>query len=322
LTSRRLVSVVVRRVGSGALTLLIVTIVLFGAIHLIPGSYATVALGQHYTPAAAARLNQEYGLNQSFVTQYVDWLRHLIVGNLGASLVTGQAVSGQLAQRIGVTTELAFLAVLLTLMVGLPLGIAAGLTARRPRLGAASRVFGAVGMSVPDFVIGTAFVYVFSKYSLGLRVGGYVPFSSDPLANLRSMALPAITLAAFGIALVARTARDAVEKEMESAHVLAGVARGTPQWQLVRRHVLRNTMVPLLTVAATFTGYLFGGDVVVESLYSIPGVGLYLLDAINNRDYPVVAGAVLFAAVTFITINTLVDVAYSVIDPRLARDSG
>jgi peptide/nickel transport system permease protein len=317
LSSQRLATVVAQRLGSGALTLLVVTVALFGALHLLPGSYANVVLGQHYTPAAAARLNREYGLSQSVVTQYIDWLRHALTGNLGSSLVTGQSVTGQLIGRMGVTFELALMAVIFVLVIGVPLGFVAGFAARGARSGGASRLLCATGMGLPDFVIGSFFVYFFSKYSLGLTIGNYVPIGTDLLANLRSMVLPAFTLAVFGIALVGRTTRDAVAREMASPHVVAAQSRGIAPRQIARRHVARNVLVPVLTVFATYTAYLFGGDVVVESLYSLPGIGQYLLNAINDRDYPVVAGAVLFAAAVFITINTLVDVAYAVIDPRL-----
>lgn len=307
------------RVAAAALTLLLVTVVLFAVVRSIPGGYVNVFLGTHYTPAAAARVEGELGLDRSIVVQYLEWLGHAVQGNLGYSLVTRQPVVHELLQRIPVTIELSLLSLLIAVVVGVPLALIAGLTSSRPRAEAASRFLGAAALSVPDFVIGSFFVYIFSVYALGLKVGDYVPFGSDPIANLQSMLLPALTLGVFGVALVIRTGRDAVAAELESAHVLAAYSRGMTTARVMRHHILRNVTIPLITVLGTYTGYLFGGAVVVENLFSLPGVGQYLLAATNNRDYPVISGGVLFAAVAFITINMLIQISYPLIDPRLKR---
>lgn len=307
------------RVATAALTLLFVTILLFAVVHMIPGGYVNVFLGTHYTPEAAARVEQELGLDRSIIVQYLDWLGQAIHGNLGISLVTRQPVVHELIERIPVTAELTVLSLLIAVVVGVPLALVAGLTASRPRAEASSRFLGAAALSVPDFVIGSFFVYLFSVYALGLKIGGYVPFGDEPVANLQSMVLPALTLGIFGVALVIRTGRDAVAAELESPHVMAAYSRGMTTFQVMRHHVLRNVTIPLLTVLGTYTGYLFGGAVVVENLFSLPGVGQYLLAATNNRDYPVISGGVLFAAVAFITINMVIQISYPLIDPRLKR---
>lgn len=307
------------RVGSGLLTLLVVTILLFVAMHLIPGSYADVSLGTLQTPEATARLEEQLGLDRSLIVQYTEWLQRALTGDLGNSLVTGQSVASQLLERIPVTVELTLLSLLIAVVVGVPLALAAALTGSRPRAEATSRLFGAATLSVPDFVIGSFFVYVFSVYALGLRIGDYHSLGSDPLGNLRAMALPAVTLGVFGIALVVRTGRDAIAAELASAHVAAARSRGMSTSEVVRHHVLRNVSIPLLTVLGTYVGYLFGGAVVVENLFSLPGVGQYLLSATNNRDYPVIGGGVLFAAVAFIAINMAIQICYPLIDPRLKR---
>jgi peptide/nickel transport system permease protein len=313
------VRVAAGRVATGALTLLLVTVLLFIVVRSIPGGYVNVFLGTHYTPEAAARVEGELGLDRSIVVQYFEWLGHAVQGDLGYSLVTRQPVVGELVQRIPVTAELTLLSLIVAALVGVPLALVAGMTASRPRAEAASRFLGAAALSVPDFVIGTFFVYIFSVYALGLPIGNYVPFGSDPVANLQSMALPALTLGIFGVALVIRTGRDAVAAELGSAHVLAAYSRGMTTFQVMRHHVLRNVTVPLITILGTYTGYLFGGAVVVENLFSLPGVGQYLLAATNNRDYPVISGGVLFAAAAFITINMLIQISYPLIDPRLKR---
>jgi peptide/nickel transport system permease protein len=152
-----------------------------------------------------------------------------------------------------------------------------------------------------------------------LPVGGYIPFADDPVENLRVMFLPALTLTAFGIAVVVRTGRDAVASVMSAPHVTAAFARGESVRHIVRHHVVRNAAIPVLTVLATYTGYLMGGVVIVENLFSLPGLGQAALNAVSDRDYAVVQGVVLAGAAAFIAINMLADFAYGVIDPRVAR---
>jgi peptide/nickel transport system permease protein len=307
---------VATRVATGVGTLLVVTVVVFVAIHLVPGSYADVVLGETATPQARERLIAEYGLDDPLPVQYMHWLRHAAAGNLGASLTTGAPVVDQLARRVPVTAELTLLAFGFTLVIGIPLALAAGM-ARRSVSRGASRLGGAVAMGVPDFALGSLIVYLFSRYTLGLRVGGYVPFGDDPVENLRGMLLPAVTLSVFGIAVVARTGRDAIASVMSSPHVTAAIARGETVPHIVRHHVLRNAAIPIVTVVAVYLGYLMGGAVIVENLFSLPGLGQSMLNAVSKRDYAVVQGVLLVAATAFIAINMLADVIYGAIDPRV-----
>jgi peptide/nickel transport system permease protein len=266
-----------------------------------------------------ASLEAEYGLDDPLPVQYVRWLRNVASGEFGSSLGSEIPVSELLVRRVPVTVELALLALLLAIVIGLPLALLAGMARRRISRGT-SRLGGAVAMSTPDFVIGSLFVYLFSRYALGgLKVGDYVPFTDSPLDNLRGMVLPAVTLSLFGIALVVRVGRDAVASVFSEPYVTAASARGESMPHIVRHHVLRNATIPVLTVLAVYTGYLLGGAVIVENLFSLPGLGQTALLAINQRDYPVVQSVVLVAAAAFIAINMLADVAYGVIDPRVRR---
>ncbi len=305
------------RLIAGSGTLLLVSVLVFCAVHLMPGSYAEMVLGPFSSPEARAALTRDFGLNRPLVIQFVEWLRHVASGDLGASLGTGDPVSRQLARRWPVTTELALLSMLVTLVAGLPLALAAGMARGRFGRGLA-RLVGASAMSTPDFVLGSLLVFVFSRYSLGVPAGGgYVPLSADPAGNLAAMALPTSTLSVFGIALVVRTGRDAVSGVVSLPHVTAALARGERMGHVIRRHVLRNAAIPVVTVLATFTGYLMGGAVIVENLFSLPGSGQAVLTAVNGRDYAVVQAMVLVAAAAFITINLLADFAYAVLDPRV-----
>jgi peptide/nickel transport system permease protein len=307
---------VLRRLAAGLATLLVVSIVVFVGLHLVPGGYADVVGGPLATPEAKAKIAADYGLDKPLPVQYVSWLGHALRGDLGASLGSGESVTRQVARRLPVTAELALLALALTVVVGLPLALVAGMAQRRTsREG--SRLLGAAAMSTPDFVLGSVLVYLFSRYSLGLRVGGYVPFADDPLQNLRVMALPALTLSVFGIALLVRTGRDAVAAVLSSPHITAATARGESTAHIVGHHVLRNAALPIVTVLATYVGYLMGGAVIVENLFSLPGLGQSVLDGVLGRDYALVQGTVLLAATAFVAINMLADVAYGVIDPRV-----
>ena len=324
---------VTERLASAALTLLGVSVLVFAAIHLIPGSYEGVMLGPQAPEAARERVREKYGFDDPLPQQYVRWLLALLGGDMGIALCRSQQSIGQqacenadqtpiiaeFARRAPATIQLAFMGAGLGILVGIPVGILAGLSASSRFVRASSRAISALGMSVPSFVLGTLFVYLFSVYDLGLTVGGYVSFTEDPLTNLRAMALPAITLSVFGAALFARTTRDAVLRVLAEAFITAAVARGETPGQILRRHVLRNAAIPVVTVVAVNMGYLLGGAVIVELLFSVPGFGRYVLFAIQDRDYAVVQAGVMVAAVAFVAVNLLADLTYALLDPRTIR---
>lgn len=305
------------RVAAALITLLGVSVLVFLALRLIPGGYADILLGPFVTPEAREEISQRYGLDQPVAVQYGRWLIALLQGDFGVSMVTQKPVIHEFLRRAPVTLELAFIALGLALLVGLPLGVASGIR-RAGRKGLdAARVVGAIGASVPDFVIGSVLIFIFSVWSLWFRVGGYVPFTEDPVGNLRTMLLPGLTLALFGIALVLRTTRDAVLRVMTEGYITAAVARGERPGAIIRLHVLRNAAIPVVTVVTTYFGFLLGGAVVVEVLFSIPGFGLYTFNGLLNRDYAIVQAGVLLAAVVFVLINMTADFLYAVIDPRV-----
>lgn len=304
------------RLVAGLATVLAVSVLVFGAMHMMPGSYADIVLGPYSSAEARDSLAAEFGLDRPAPLQYFEWLRHLLTGDLGSSLGTGEPVSEQLAQRLPVTLELALLAFVMTVLVGVPMGLLAGI-ATRSWARVSSRLVGSTAMSVPDFVLGSLFVFLFSRYTLGLPAGGYVPFGEDPLGSIKSMILPSVTLSVFGVALVVRTARDSVASVFSAPHVVAAIARGESMSHVVRHHILRNASIPLVTVLATYAGYLMGGAVIVETLFSLPGVGQAVQTAIKGRDYAVVQGMVMVAAAAFIAISLFADFTYGLLDPRV-----
>ncbi len=304
------------RVLFALITLTGASLLVFIALRLVPGGFADVVLGPFVTPEAREILTARFGLDQPVWVQFVKWFLALFQGDLGTSLVTQQPVAAELLRRLPVTAELAFLSLLFALSLGLPLGVASA-TASTHGGGRFGRMVGALGASVPDFVLGSLFIFVFSVWSLGLKAGGYTPLAEDPIENLLGMILPAVTLGVFGMALILRTTRDAVLTVLTEGYIAAAVARGDTPRQILRHHVLRNASVLVLTVSATYFGYLLGGAVIVEVLFSVPGVGFYIYSGLLNRDYAVVQGGVLFVAALFVLLNMLVDLAYVLIDPRI-----
>lgn len=313
----RIARYVIPRLLVAFVTLLGVSVLVFGVMQFIPGGFEDMLLGTMATEEARVRVRAKFGLDQSVVVQYFRWLGAALQGDFGISLVTQKSVAAEILRRAPTTFQLAVMATIIAVTVGLSMGILAGLTNAGRLQRTLGRLIGALGASVPDFVLGSAFIFIFSVWSLGLTVGGFVPFDEDPITNLRAMVLPAITLGVFGIALILRTSRDAVLNVMTEPHITAAVARGETIGTIVRHHVLRNASVPILTVTATYVGYLLGGAVIVEVLFSVPGVGLYVFNALDNRDYAVVQAGILMAATIFIVINMMADVVYAILDPRI-----
>ena len=311
----RILGFVLARLLVSAATLLGVSMLVFAAMRGLPGGFEEVLLGPIASPETRAQVAAEFGLDRPVPEQYFSWLRSALGGNLGISMATKGSVAAEMWRRAPATLELALLATAAALLLGVPLGLLSGLHTGGFRF--FGRLVGAFGASVPEVVLGTVLVFVFSKWSLALTVGGYVPFGQDPATNLRAVALPALSLATFGVALILRTTRDSVQRVLTEGHIVTAVAQGQPRWQIVRHHVLRNASIPVLTVSASYIGYLLGGAVIAEVLFSVPGVGLYVYNALGNRDYAVVQAGVLLAATVFVVINTLADLAYAVLDPRI-----
>ena len=318
----RLLVHVAARLGQALLTMLGVSLIVFIAMRLLPGGFEMIILGPIQTEEARALITQRFGLDRSYPSQFLAWLGAVLGGDFGISMITQTSIADEILRRSEATVQLAAMAIVTALIVGLPLGVAAGLadSSRSVRLG--GRLAGALGASTPDFVLGVALVYVFSVWSLGLTVGGYVPFFEDPVANLRAMILPASTLSVAGIALILRTTRESVLTVMTEGYITSAVARGDRPVSIVRRHVLRNASLPVLTVATMYLSLLLGGAVIVEILFTVPGVGLYTWNALLNRDYGVTQSAVLIFSGVIVTGNMLVDIAYALLDPRIRGRRG
>jgi peptide/nickel transport system permease protein len=307
------------RLGQALATLIGVSLLIFVAQRLLPGGFEEMLLGPLTTPEAKRFIVEQYGLDRSPVEQYFAWLLAFAQGDFGLSLITKSSIGAELWRRSPVTVELAVLATTMALLIGLPLGVASGIRESGRALRLIGRLIGAVGTGTPEFVLGSALLYLLSGWSMGFSARGYVSIFEAPRENLGALFVPAGTLAVFGAALIVRTTRDAVQRTLTEGHIVTAVARGDAPIGIVCHHVLRNAAIPIVTVTATFLGYLLGGALIVEVLFSIPGVGLYAYNALNNRDYAVVQAGVMLSATVFIMINTIADLLYALIDPRVAR---
>lgn len=307
-----------KRFGAALVTLLGVSILVFTATRFLPGSYSEAILGPLATPAQKVELTAKYGLDQSLVVQYSRWLGAAVQGDFGTSLVSQQPVATEFGLRIPVTVTIALLALAIALVVGIPLGVYAGTHARSGGGGILGRLVSGFGLSIPEFVVGSLVVFLFSRYALGLKIGNFVPVTKDVGAGLASAILPAAVLALFCSAATARTMRDAVLNVLVEPHVAASVARGESAGFIIRHHVLRNAAIPVVTLTATITAYLLGGAVIVETVFNAPGLGSYLVTALDRRDYAIIQAGVLLAATVFVTMSFLVDAITGLIDPRVS----
>ena len=300
-------------------TLIGVSLLTFLFIRLIPGDAIAARLGTStvLTPDQLASLRAYFGLDQPLPLQYWNWISSLVRGDAGFSIRTGRPVWVEIGERLPATLELAAAAALIAIVVGIPLGL---LSAMRPRtrIDLAARIGGLIGLSLPSFWLGTLIIVLFSLYLRWLpNTGGYVDLFRDPLGNLRLLLFPALTL---GVALAAATmrmTRSAMLDVLHADYVRTATAKGLRPSLIVRRHVLKNGLIVVVTLLGIQVGQLLGGAVVVEEIFSIPGVGRMLLTAIVQRDYALVQGGVLAIAILFVAVNIVVDLLYGYLDPRI-----
>jgi peptide/nickel transport system permease protein len=308
-----------QRLAGAIPTLLGVSVLTFAFIRLIPGDAIAARLGTStaLTPEQLASLRAYFGLDQPLPVQFWTWLTSLAHGDAGYSIRTGRPVLVEIAQRLPATLELALAAAVIAVSVGVPLGL---LSALRPhsRLDVIARIGGLVALSLPSFWLGTLIIVLFSLYLRWLpNTGGYVEFVQDPLANLGLILFPSITLGLGLAAATMRMTRSAMLDVLGADYVRTATAKGLAPRVIVRRHVLKNGLIVVVTLLGIQVGQLLGGAVVVEEIFSVPGVGRMLLAAIVQRDYALVQGAVLGIAVLFVAVNIFVDLLYGYLDPRI-----
>jgi peptide/nickel transport system permease protein len=307
------------RILSAIPTMLGVSLLTFLFIRLIPGDAIAARLGTStaLTPDQLASLRAYFGLDRPLPLQYWDWMSSLLRGDAGYSIRTGRPVLVEIAERLPATLELAAAAAAIAVAVGIPLGLVSAMRPRT-RLDVIARVGGLIGLSLPSFWLGTLIIVLFSLYLRWLpNTGGYVDFFRDPAANLRLLIFPAITLGLGLAAATMRMTRSAMIDVLGADYVRTATAKGLRRSTVIRRHALKNGIIIVVTLLGVQVGQLLGGAVVVEEIFSIPGIGRMLLTAIVQRDYALVQGAVLVIAILFVFVNIIVDLLYGYLDPRI-----
>ena len=307
---------IVRRLLQLIPVLLVMSIVVFSISLMLPGDPTTAVLGEDASLQDRAALRQELGLDQPIPVQYGRWLARAASGDLGLSLKTREPVAEMLAARVPVTFELALLAVLLSLMLGIPLGILAALK-RNSWIDSLVSAVSLSSMAIPYFWVGILLIMLLSIQLGWLPPSGYVPFFSDPFANLRLMIMPVITIGTAQAALVMRQTRTAMLQVMSQDYVRTARAKGASEIRVVFGHALRNSLIPVITVIGLQMGALIGGAVVTETVFSLPGLGRMIVDGIFERDFPVVQGAILVVVLGVLIVNLLTDLSYTLVDRRV-----
>lgn len=299
-------------------TLLGISILVFGAMRLIPGDFVDVMIGVGPDVSAEQRASiaASYGLDQPLPMQYLRWLGNVVRGDMGDSLRSGTPVASAILDRLPVTLELAGLATLVSLALAIPAGILAAVNRGGP-LDVVIRLVALVGLSIPNFLIATLLILFVSTRWQVLPTTGFVPVSEGLGANLKSLVLPAIALGTLLAASIMRMTRSSLLDELGKEYLVVARAKGLAPRSVVIGHGVRNALVPVITVVGIQTGYLLGGTVIVEQIFAIPGIGRLALDAVSQRDYPVVQGTTLFIAAAFVLMNLVTDIVYGLVDPRI-----
>ncbi|WFF05179.1 ABC transporter permease [Micromonospora sp. WMMD1076] len=307
---------VLRRVLQSAVVLVGVTLVVFLLLQLVPGDPVRVALGTRFDPQTYDALRERAGLDQPLPVQYASYLGHALTGDLGVSFRTGQPVSHIVLERLPATLSLAVTAVVFALLVAFPLGIVAAVRSGSA-VDHAARVFSQFGVSVPDFWMGIMGILLFAGVLGWLPPSGYVALTDDPGRWATHVALPAVTVGLVTASILTRFIRSSVLEVLSADYVRTAEAKGLRNRVVIVRHVLRNALIPVVTVVAMQLASLLGGVIVIEVLFAWPGIGRLTFDAVQARDYPVLQGAVLLVAALFLLVNLLVDILYARLDPRI-----
>lgn len=306
----------IRRLAGAFLVLVLVSLMSFALIWLVPGDPAAAFLDASATPEQVAKLRSALGLDLSLPQQMLGWYGRILSGDLGQSILLNRSVTAALIERLPVTLSLAALALAFAVFFGVAAGIVAAVNHNRwPDQAVMTTAL--LGLSVPDFWLGLVMVLVFAVALGWLPSGGFTPFLQSPTEWLRGMILPALTLGLVQVGFIARMARASMLDTLSQDYVRTADAKGLAKLHVVLRHALPNAMIPILTVIGIVSGALLGGAVIVEQVFSIPGIGRLIVGAIASRDFPVLQGGLLFLAVVYLAINLVVDILYAVVDPRV-----
>lgn len=307
-----------RRILTSIPTVFFVVFVVFIAIHLVPGDVVDMMLGtQNYlTEEQIDQLYKQYGLDKPLIVQFGVWLKNLFTLNFGTSLRTGRRVIDLILDRFPVTLELSVLSMFFATVIGIPLGIVAAIK-KNSFVDGLVRVIGLIGLSSPSFWVGAILIVIFSGTFKGFNIFGYVQLREDFLRNLQVMFLPSLTLGLMLSAQIMRMTRSSMLDVLQQEYIRTAKAKGVSYSRLISKHALKNALIPIITLSGIQLGYLLAGTIVIENMFALPGLGRLLLQAVNERDYPVIQFVVMFIAMLIVVLNILIDFVYTLIDPRV-----
>jgi len=306
----------VRRAFISAVTLVLISLIVFAGVRAIPGDPARVLAGSEADEAGLEEIREKYGLKDSLAVQYVRWVSHALRGDLGVSIRTRHSVAATVATKLPITIELSLLSILIALAIAIPAGVLAAVR-RNTGWDVLMSAMSLGGVSIPNFWLGIMLILLVSVRLGWLPASGYVPPWESLIDNLRRMLMPALVLGTGLAAVLMRQTRNAMIEVLSADYIRTARAKGLAQRTVVVRHALRNSLIPVVTILGLQTGALMSGAVVTEQIFVVPGFGRLIVEAVFTRDYPLVQGVVLITASSYVVINLLVDVSYSVLNPRI-----
>ncbi|NEE03679.1 ABC transporter permease [Phytoactinopolyspora halotolerans] len=312
---------VIRRLVQSVIVLIGVSILVFAIVHLVPGDPIRLALGTRGTEETYQAMRERAGLDEPLVVQYFQWIGSALTGDLGVSFRTGQPVANMISERVPATLSLAAAAIVVALLIAVPLGTLSALKPRSP-VDWFATVSSQAGLSIPDFWMGIMFILLFAGTLGWLPSGGYVGFTEDPVQWARHLIMPAVTAGVASGSIMTRFVRSSVLEALGQDYVRTARAKGMRARDVMTWHVLRNALVPLVTVGGVQLAYLLSGVVIVEIVFAWPGLGQMALQAVEARDYSLLQGTVLLFAVIFLVVNLVVDLLYAKLDPRISYEQG
>jgi len=294
----------------------VVAIVVFAILRLTPGDAAAILAGDAATPEQLAAIRHALGLDQPMHRQFLIWISHVLQGDLGTSLLSGTPVTAMIAQRMEPSIALCVSTIVVAILLAVPLGVLAAWRQGK-LLDRAVMAVSVMGFSVPVFVTGYVLIWIFSLELGWFPVQGYKPLAEGIWPFAQSIALPTLALSTVYIALIARMTRTSLMEVMGEDYIRTARAKGVAEWSVMLGHALRNAAVPIVTIIGVGIAMLIGGVVVTESVFNIPGLGRLVVEAVLARDYPVIQGLILLFALVYVLINLVVDISYTLLDPRI-----
>ena len=316
-----MIEFLVRRTVISAVTLVLISLIVFTGVRMIPGDPARVMAGTDADAAGLEEIREKYGLHDPIPLQYLRWVGLALRGDLGESIRTRQSVAWTVAIKVPITVELACLALLIALSLAIPAGVIAAVR-RNTAWDVLASAVSLCGVSIPNFWLGIMLILLVSVRLGWLPASGFVPLFEDPVANVKRMIMPALVLGTALAAVLMRQTRNAMIEVLSADYIRTARSKGLAGFAVVVRHALRNGLIPVVTVLGLQMGALMGGAVVTESIFVLPGFGRLIVEAVFTRDYPVVQGVVLITASSYVLINLLVDVSYTVLNPRIRVNGG